>query len=112
MARAMALISEQCSSGSDVYHSDSVLDEQSASKQGVSSARDSLQIFGRSADSGSSSFPSVVISIHDAIFREQKLAGRIVADTNSETNIDRICSSNRRNTLSFVDHSKPNVGSP
>ena len=75
-------------SSSETHQFNIFQDDLSGSKQSVSSNGVSLEASDQSIDSGSNVNTSVVISIHDAIIREQALSNIVVADTHAGNNID------------------------
>ena len=80
-------------SSSKTHQSNIFQDDLLSNKQSVPSNCVSLEASDQSIDSGSDVNTSVVISIHDAIIREQALSNIVVADTHAGTNIDICCSS-------------------
>ena len=99
-ARSFLLLSG--SGGSDTYQSKYVQDVWSSNKQGVPSHCVGLEASDQSIDGSSSVDTGVVISIHDAIIREQALSNIVVADTSAGTSIDHFCNSSSKIIMFFL----------
>ena len=91
-----------CSGGSDTYQFKYVQDVLSCNKQDFPSVCVSLEASGQSIDGSSRVHTGVVISIYDAIIREQQLSNIVVADTSAGTNIDRFCKSSGKIIICFL----------
>ena len=90
------------SGGSDTCQSKYVQDVLSCNKQDVPSDCVSLEASDQSIDGSSSVDTGVVISIHDAVIREQQLSNIVVADTSAGANIDRFSNSNSQIIIFFL----------
>ena len=99
-ARPFLLSSD--SGSSDTYQSKYVQDVLSGNKQDVPSDCVGLEASDQSIDGSSSVDTGVVISMHDAIIREQQLSNIVVADTSAGTNIDRFCNSSSKIIIFFL----------